>query len=224
MAQKKLLCILVLLAWVANSYMALAVDNIKTAGITNTNNKELVSKDEEWAKNLNEDAMNMLWQNLIGMAGQSKIYAEDYAEGLTANGVSLANKKATGLMIFVSNSMPIPLLQSYAKEAEKYSGVLVFKGLPEGGFQALSKLVMQLQKEGDNAAMQIDDEGFERFGIKVVPSIVLASEESCLPWQTCNLVYDKIIGNIGVRAALVKFSEDGELKKQAQDILRENSK
>ena len=170
--------------------------------------------DEEWANNLNQNAMDMAWQNLKSQLEESKIYGDDYSE-------QAMKKKPGGLMIFVSSSMNISLLQTYAKEAEKYNGVLVFKGLPGGSFKALTKLVTTIQGENDDCPMQIDDEAFELYGITRVPAIILSKEDNCAPWQTCKVSYDKIIGNVGIKFALEKFKEDGELSNLAGELLQQ---
>lgn len=131
------------------------------------------------------------------------------------------SESAVKLQIFVSSSMPLNLLRTYYKKAINYGGVLVFKGLPGGSFKALTKLVMQISSGEDVGAMQIDDEAFEKFGISSVPTIVLSQESNCLFNQNCRLIYDKIIGNIGIRGALEKFAESGDLAKEARGLLEQ---
>jgi len=170
--------------------------------------------DEEWANNLSQNAMDMTWQNLKGQLEGSKIYGDDYSD-------QSIKKRAGRLMVFVSSSMNTSLLKSYAKEAEKYGGVLVFKGLPGGTFKELDKLVTAIQDENDDCPMQIDDETFELYGINKVPAIILSREDDCAPWQTCKLSYDKIIGNIGIKFALEKFRDEGELSNLAGELLQQ---
>ena len=197
MAQKKLLPLLIILAVMAYTFKAFADVS-----------------DEEWANNLSQNAMDMTWQNLKGQLEESKIYGDDYSD-------QAMKKRTGGLMIFVSSSMPNALLQTYAKEAEKYGGVLVFKGLPGGNFKALTKLVTAIQGEKDDCPMQIDDEAFELYGITRVPAIILSKESDCTPWQTCKVSYDKIIGNIGIKFALEKFRDEGELSNLAGELLQQ---
>lgn len=204
MAQKKLLLLLVLLAVIVCNSKVLADANSESP---------FKKGNENWVHDLSQNAMDMTWQNLKTIAEETKIYGEDYREEPTLG------QKAS-LMIFVSSSMPISLLKTYAKEAEKYGAVLVFKGLPGGSFKALTDLVISIQGESDNCPMQIDDEAFERYSINLLPSIVLAKTDRCKPWQTCLVTYDKIIGNIGIKAALERFSNDGELANKALEILK----
>lgn len=129
--------------------------------------------------------------------------------------------RGANLQIFVSQSMSLNLLRTYYKQAINYGGTLVFKGLPEGSFKELTKLVMQISRGEDIGAMKIDDEAFEKFGISSVPTIVLSQESNCLFNQNCRLIYDKIIGNIGIRVALEKFAESGDLAKEARGLLEQ---
>jgi type-F conjugative transfer system pilin assembly protein TrbC len=117
--------------------------------------------------------------------------------------------------------MPISLLKSYVKEATKYNGVLVFRGLPAGSFHKLSNLVSDIS--GDNAegiAMQIDDEAFKAFNIKIVPTIVLSRSASIFSEQVKGGAFDKIGGNVTIKYALEVFAKEGDLKENARELLK----
>lgn len=121
--------------------------------------------------------------------------------------------------------MPKPLLQSYLREASKYGGVLVFKGLPGGSFKELTKLVLELTSEQDKrqelaSIMQIDDEAYERFEIVSVPTIVLSQTDDYHPTKPAMIKFDKMVGNVGVKYALTEFARSGELTKQALECLK----
>lgn len=141
------------------------------------------------------------------------------------------------LRIFVSSSMQRSLLKAYALEAKKYNGVLVFKGIPDGSFKAMSDLVRYLSKDqneglkmnekqsqnpDDNLAIQIDDEAFEKFNIASVPTFVLSEERECYEAMSCKNLYDKISGSISIKAALEKFTQNGELKAASAELLKTN--
>jgi len=81
--------------------------------------------DMEWAQSLAADNQRIFMDNLKEMMEMS-----GFDENLKAEVL----KPRPRLQIFVSSSMPIGLLKSYAKEAVKYNGVLVFRGLPAGVF------------------------------------------------------------------------------------------
>ncbi len=123
------------------------------------------------------------------------------------------------LRVFVSSSMPKALLKSYAKDAEKFKAVLVFKGLPNGSFKELIKLVTEIEQDGVKAPMLIDDQAFDDFNVKSVPAFVLSKEPGVLKLEKGKVTYDKITGNIGIKAALEKFKDSGELKEEASQWL-----
>ena len=166
----------------------------------------------EWAQEMATDNQRIFMDNLKEMMEIPGFDKDLKAEAL---------KPRPRLQIFVSHSMPISLLKSYAKEATKYNGVLVFRGLPEGSFHRLAKLVSDIS--GDNAegiAMQIDDEAFKAFDIKCVPTIVLSKPPSIFSDQVKGGSFDKISGNITIKYALEVFAKEGDLKTNAREVLK----
>jgi len=166
----------------------------------------------EWAQSLAADNQQIFTDNLKEMMEMPGFDKDLKAEAL---------KPRPRLQIFVSSSMPISLLKSYTKEATKYNGVLVFRGLPEGSFYRLAKLVSDIS--GNNAegiAMQIDDEAFKAFNVKVVPTIVLSKTASIFSEQVQGGAFDKIGGNVTIKYALEVFAKEGDLKENARELLK----
>jgi len=166
----------------------------------------------EWAQSLAADNQQIFTDNLKEMMEMPGFDKDLKAEAL---------KPRPRLQIFVSSSMPIGLLKSYAKEAVKYNGVLVFRGLPAGSFHRLAKLVSDIS--GNNAegiAMQIDDEAFKAFNVKVVPTIVLSKTASIFSEQVQGGAFDKIGGNVTIKYALEVFAKEGDLKENARELLK----
>jgi type-F conjugative transfer system pilin assembly protein TrbC len=165
-----------------------------------------------------------MWQNL-----KSKFESQEQLEiktGFKSNSDEERERQFAGLYIFVSTSMPKPLLKSYLQEANKYGGVLVLKGLPQGSFKELTKFVIDLTGNNGNlqdiaANIQIDDEAYERFKVVSVPTIVLSVDSEYHPNQTAVLKFDKMVGNVGVKYSLEEFSRSGELKVQASRYLND---
>ncbi|MFU7500769.1 MAG: type-F conjugative transfer system pilin assembly protein TrbC [Candidatus Tisiphia sp.] len=181
--------------------------------------------DIKWASDLARSNIDMVWQNLRDKwCKQEQLEGQDaFTPSNDSNAPSL--RQFTGLYVFVSSSMPKPLLQSYLREASKYGGVLVFKGLPGGSFKELTKLVLELTSEQDKrqelaSSMQIDDEAYERFEIVSVPTIVLSQTDDYDPTKVSVLKFDKMVGNVGVKYALTEFARLGELTKQALECLK----
>jgi type-F conjugative transfer system pilin assembly protein TrbC len=168
--------------------------------------------DMEWAQEMATDNQRIFMDNLKEMMEMPGFDQDLKAEVL---------KPRPSLQIFVSHSMPISLLKSYVKEATKYNGVLVFRGLPAGSFHKLSNLVSDIS--GDNAegiAMQIDDEAFKAFNIKIVPTIVLSRSASIFSEQVKGGAFDKIGGNVTIKYALEVFAKEGDLKENARELLK----
>jgi len=160
----------------------------------------------KWAQDLSDSAQDMVWQDLL-----KKFNEQEQLEGVisTAQGTSK-------LYVFISSSMPVPLLKEYASDALKYDATLVFKGLPEGSFKELAELIVQLKDNNDNIAnATIDDESFERFSVSSVPTIILTSEPPYHPNQTPYIKFDKITGNVGIKYALEQFRDSGDLREEA---------
>lgn len=181
-------------------------------------------EDVKWAADLTNSSIDTVWQNL-----KEKFKEQEQLEIKTSFNPNSDNglpRQFAGLYIFVSTSMPKSLLKAYLREANKYGGVLVFKGLPQGSFKELTKLVIDLTgSKGDlqdiAANIQIDDEAYERFGVVSVPTIVLVKEDDYHPNQRYILKFDKMVGNVGIKYSLKEFSKSGELNCQALEYLND---
>ena len=185
---------------------------------------QVSEEDRKWAEDLTSSSIDMMWQNL-----KSKFESQEQLEiktGFESDREEARERQFAGLYIFVSTSMPKPLLKSYLQEANKYGGVLVLKGLPQGSFKELTKFIIDLTGNNGNlqeiaANIQIDDEAYEKFKIVSVPTIVLSFDPEYHPNQSATFKFDKMIGNIGVKYSLEEFSKSGELAMQASRYLND---
>lgn len=179
-------------------------------------------EDVNWANDLTNSSIDTVWQNL-----KEKFESQERLEisaGRGSYGDGDNKRQFSGLYIFISRSMPKPLLKNYLREANKYGGVLVLKGLPQGSFKELAKFVTDLTGKGGDlqdiaANIQIDDEAYERFKVVSVPTIVLSLTSEYHPNQTAIFKFDKMVGNVGVKYSLEEFSRAGELKEEARRLL-----
>lgn len=167
--------------------------------------------DLEWAKGVAEREAEMIMDNFKNSMGDEG-FDQDLRESIL--------RPRPSLQIFVSSSMPQALLKNYAKEAHRYSGVLVFCGLPSGSFHKITELVMNISDENYPVAAQIDDEAFREFDIKTVPTIVLSKPTIMFLEQTTQGQFDKISGNITIKAALEIFASQGDLARNARELLK----
>ena len=218
--------IVLLILGITQASAVIACDN----AVCNKNNssaaliRQVSEEDAKWAADLTSSSIDMMWQNL-----KSKFESQEQLEiktGFKSNSDEVRERQFAGLYIFVSTSMPKPLLKSYLQEANKYGGVLVLKGLPQGSFKELTKFVIDLTGNNGNlqdiaANIQIDDEAYERFKVVSVPTIVLSVDSEYHPNQTAILKFDKMVGNVGVKYSLEEFSKSGELKMQASRYLND---
>lgn len=157
--------------------------------------------------------------------------AEDRAKVLEFLGIDPEGE--TGLYYFVSWSMPLEMLRSYAVEAMWSGGTLVFKGVPPGRplGEFLTKDLRQLvYGKGAAASISIDPRLFDAYAVKTVPTIafttvkadmqcrgilevpvkvgdVEASYDQCPPLDESK--YWKISGSVTSNYALNAFIEDG---------------
>jgi type-F conjugative transfer system pilin assembly protein TrbC len=212
MAQKKLLLLLISLLFVSTKVLA-------------DEKFEFKAEDLEYAKDLTKRTMQMnmptikeKWYDLQEMLGHEVNRSNGRIDAGSINDTDELTSN-TSLRIFVSSSMSINLLKSYAKSAKKYKAVLVFQGLPDGSWHKLSNLVSEISGN-DNAAiaMQIDDEAFNQFEITNVPSFVLAKEEDVFS-ENPKVTFDKVTGSIGIKKALEVFADAGQIADIARDHL-----
>ena len=161
--------------------------------------------DVKWATDLSDSSTEMVWKSLKEKFEEQEV-----------------SRRSSGLYVFVSTSMSKQLLKNYLAEATKYGGTLVFKGLPNGSFKELIKVVTELVGENNDKLspnLQVDDEAFDMYGVISVPTIVLSKMDEYHPNQNNKVIYDKIVGNVGIKYGLEKFSESGELQKEALEYL-----
>ena len=207
MEEEKLLRILKLIAIniivIYASYMTTALASMVESRVP--------AEDIDWAKTIAASHQTESMNHLQKMM---------QTEGFDQNLRNSVLKPRPVLQIFVSSSMPRQLLKAYAKEASRYDAVLVFRGLPQGSFRKITDLVMDISDKNQPCAMQIDDEAFTGFGIGSVPAIVLSKPAAQFDEQKGEGKFDKVYGNITIKAALELFSESGDLATNAKGLLK----
>ncbi|WP_375319161.1 type-F conjugative transfer system pilin assembly protein TrbC [Candidatus Tisiphia endosymbiont of Oplodontha viridula] len=225
MAKGKLLCFLVALLF-SSSHLTIAqnISSTNSELLNNIKNIEITEQQQDWAKELGH-AGRILTREAILQKLRELDEQHCLKQGKNCNDKELVDKNLINpavLKIFVSSGMPSNLLKSYHQQAVKYGGTLVFKGLPNGSFKELTKLVMSISENGEVGSMQIDDEAFDQYGINVVPAILLVKQEGYLGGcfgKSCKVTYDKITGSISVKKALEKFANNGDLSQEAERLL-----
>ncbi|STX84873.1 type-F conjugative transfer system pilin assembly protein TrbC [Legionella donaldsonii] len=144
---------------------------------------------------------------------------------IKANRPRLRGQAADGAILFVSFSMPKPLLLALADEAAQYHIPVVIKGLVQGDFNQTITTFAALEGEARQrhqrfTGLALDPLWFEQFNITQVPALVITQRlASCEPQTICpNQPFDVVHGNISIEKGLELLSEKGELKQLAKTI------
>jgi type-F conjugative transfer system pilin assembly protein TrbC len=129
---------------------------------------------------------------------------------IITNNARASNNEQISLKIFISSSMPLEAIKKYFHDSRKYNATLILKGLPNGSVIELQRFASKITDNSNHKGnLIIDEEEFDKYKITRVPTIVLAYGDS----------FDKITGNINIKAALENFAKNGELKEQAKILL-----
>lgn len=133
------------------------------------------------------------------------------------------NAAPTGMMVFVSLTMPDAALKSLLKQSEHWQVPLVIRGVLPEGFPAtaarIKKLIEQDGKPAINSGFAIMPEWFTTFNVTDVPTFVVVKPNRCLPKQPCTETdFDLIKGNVSMMEAM-GFFEEGDAKEVVAKIL-----
>ena len=179
------------------------------------------SRVREWADTMKKNAQ-------LGAANEE--FAADREKLMKLLGI---NEHEHRLYVFVSESMPEPLIRSYAAEAFWAGASLVYRGLPPD--MKLSDFIRDKAARfqdptGAVAQTQIDPRLFDTYNVTAVPTIVLAehpyadlcAETTPAPidelkdWgaslPVCNPVtsgFEKVTGAVSITWALDAFADAG---------------
>lgn len=218
MAQKKLLSFLIILL----CYLPCSIRAEGLSGIGNEVVRDeflAASKDEaDFIYSSFKGALQMTLDNMKEKFLELKKMEGGYS---SKEGVVNTDFSNVVLKVFVSNSMSNNLLKSYIREARKYKASLVFNGLINGSFIETQKFIASLldNKESDSfPSILINDEEFREFEVTSVPVVILVKEDG-LGLNGSKKIFDKVIGNIGIKGALLLFASDGSLPEEAASLL-----
>ncbi|EOK5605072.1 TPA: type-F conjugative transfer system pilin assembly protein TrbC [Vibrio parahaemolyticus] len=117
------------------------------------------------------------------------------------------NAAPTGVMVFVSLTMPKSSLRALLKQSEIWQVPLVIRGVLPDGFMVTANNIQSLlqtnEKKPINSGFAISPEWFQTFNIQEVPTFVAVKPGRCLPKQPCNENdYDIVKGNVSIPDAL----------------------
>ncbi|QFT13614.1 Type-F conjugative transfer system pilin assembly protein (plasmid) [Vibrio sp. THAF190c] len=118
------------------------------------------------------------------------------------------NAAPTGVMVFVSLTMPDATLRALLKQSAQWQVPLVIRGVLPSGFPATAKRIQSLlNTQKQDAPIQsgfaINPEWFRTFDVTQVPTFVAVKPGHCLPKQPCVATdYDRVTGNVSLPDAL----------------------
>jgi len=129
------------------------------------------------------------------------------------------------LYIFVSFSMPDPLIRDYLQDALRFGGRVVVRGLVDGSMPKTQQKLASLIEEDESRRIgaSVNPRAFEAFDIQVVPAIALGerSVKRC-DTEDCVVqagVHDIIYGSVSVQYALEEFASRGDVRAKARKHL-----
>lgn len=108
---------------------------------------------------------------------------------------------------FVSFSIPESSLKEISKHLERIGGSFVFRGMPNGSFNAFILKVKELREKDILAPILVDPDLFNEYAVTEVPTFVyllpsreiLSAEELSRAFEdTSYPKYKKIVGNVSV--------------------------
>lgn len=167
-------------------------------------------------------------QQLLRMVRASN----NFHQGLNyANHTQAHNPKgvATGVMVFVSLSMPDRLLRETLISAHHYHIPVIVRGLVHNDMRAtLARMFAIIHPKGTTTAIkggfEINPLWFRAFDIKAVPAVVVAIQggDNCYGNAPCpSRTFDVIYGNITIHDALKEIAKHGQSASVAKAYLEQ---
>lgn len=145
---------------------------------------------------------------------------ENHSLNAQNTAVNSVPETESNLYIFVSFSLGEKALLNLAHDAKQFGATLVLRGFKGGSYaktvQSLNKIVL---KTGQGVI--VDPELYSLFDITAVPTFILSKPFTLAPLErTQTPTHDKLQGHVSARYALEMFSKEGDLKDEAQALLK----
>ncbi len=120
--------------------------------------------------------------------------------GLILSLVVAGANAAVTTQVFVSFSMPEPLLEQCLTESAHLHIPAILNGLIDNSMPKTIQRIEALSKAVPNLNLQIDPTAFERFGIQQVPALVVDNGHD----------FDVLYGNLNLRDGLMRIAGLGD--------------
>lgn len=109
--------------------------------------------------------------------------------------ISSQGMASADVSVFVSFSMPKPLMIETLKECTASHIPVYLNGFVDDSMEKTIQKVMQLTKEVPNLNLQIDPTKFEDYHIDKVPAVVVSKDKR----------FDVIFGNLSIKESLLRL-------------------
>ena len=167
-----------------------------------------------WSRSVIERALKRAGKNATETT--TPLPAEDHA-GRVIRGLA-GRPRGPEVIIFMSLAVPAASWREWSREAARIGAPLVLRGLAPEGLKATVKRVGPYLDAKSGAA--IDPRLFRLFDIKVVPAVVVVpggvppcASRGCA--ADAAPPHDRVMGNIGLEAALAAVAAEGGLARAA---------
>ena len=212
----------------SNDNYKITSDYIHSKNFVNESSNQYSLYSNEYRQQLSEQAKE--YQAAAG----KKQYAMSADEALSYYSNMLKNgKSAIGenrLLIFISYSMPKPVLERLIKQGSQVGAVFVLRGMVDGSMKKTQKTFFTLKQNYGVGAM-INPKLFGTFGVDRVPAFVVYNDSGQdLLKKSCNSTppFAKVSGDVSVRYALDQLKKSntsgiGQLSSNYLDIMDSNS-
>lgn len=115
-------------------------------------------------------------------------------------------RNASGLMIFLSLSMPEPTIRALIADAKRARALLVLRGVQDSSLRKTTERIEALMGK-THTAWNIDPALFERFAVTAVPSFVLIDPHrpvllDCGADKCQGTAFSKVSGDVSITYAL----------------------
>lgn len=134
----------------------------------------------------------------ISVARRKRMELKD----LLRSAPKIEQEDQVGPIVFVSLAVPMPSLVQLASDAKRVGGVLVMRGTINGSLKQTVAALQRLSEQG--VEIQIDPQAFTRYGVAVVPSVLvdLGGSGGCEAKQSCTDRSALIEGDVTLGHAL----------------------
>lgn len=126
------------------------------------------------------------------------------------NGYYLSAHASLTTAVFISFSMPEPLLEQVLMESARLHIPAVLNGLMDNSMPKTIQRIEALSNAVPNLTLQIDPTAFERFGIQQVPALVVDNGRD----------FDVLYGNLSLSEGLMRMAGQGDSGLSVEDVRR----